>query len=232
MADAAVRFLRGGAPRLFASPLYVDAVEISSGRYQGRRFPTLYVVTTTGYVYAVSAVESGNVPPGSILWRTRLTSRPCSGGTMGNLSTPIIDLPRHRLYVTSCDDAMQWQAHALDIRSGVEIAGWPVTLDHRALNASGVNRNGSTQYGEQNEHTQRGALNLSPDDSRLYVAFGLDDASGWLAAIDTNTHRVASAFSTTAVTSEIRGGCGPPGGLPSTHRAPSILPREPVPLRC
>jgi hypothetical protein len=199
-------------PRLFASPLYVDAVQIAGGRYQGRKFSVLYVVTATGYAYAVSAAESGDVRPGSILWSTRLTSKPCGGGTMGNLSTPIIDLPRHRLYVTSCDDALQWQAHALDIRSGAAIAGWPVTLDHRALNVPGVNRNGSTQYGEKNEHTQRGALNLSPDGSRLYVAFGLDDASGWLVAVDTNTHQVASAFSTTAVTAEIQGGMWASGG--------------------
>jgi len=201
-----------GVPaRLFASPLYVDAVEISAGRYHDRRFPTLYVATTTGYVYAVSAFDLGDVTAGSILWRSQLTHKPCGGGTMGNLSTPIIDLKNRRLYVTSCDDEMQWQAHALDIRNGEEIAGWPVTMDHGALNAMGINRNGATRYGEKNEHTQRGALNLSSDGSRLYVAFGLDDASGWLVAVDTTLHKVVSAFSTTAVTSEIQGGMGASG---------------------
>jgi len=214
-------YYEGVPPRLFASPLYVDAVTISVGRYQGRTFPALYAVTTTGYVYAVSAFEAGNTPPGSILWRTRLTSKPCDEGTMGNLSTPIIDLPKQRLYVTSCANEGEWQAHALDIRNGEEVAGWSVDLGHEALNAPGINRNGSTQFSEKDGHTQRGALNLSPDGSRLYVSFGLDNSSGWLVAVDTNRARVATAFSTTAVTSEIQGGMWASGG-PSVDKAGNV----------
>jgi len=87
-------YFEGVPPRLFASPLYVDAVAISSGHYGGGTFPALYAVTTTGYVYAVSAFAANKTPPGAILWRTRMTGKPCSNGTMGNLSTPMIDLQK------------------------------------------------------------------------------------------------------------------------------------------
>jgi mono/diheme cytochrome c family protein len=210
-------YFEGVPPRLFASPLYVNSVGISAGRHKGGTFPALYVVTSTGYVYAVNAFEVQKTPPGTILWRTRLTAKPCSNGTMGNLSTPIIDIQKQRLYVTSCDDDARWQAHAVDIRNGDEVPGWPVDLGHEALNASGINRNGETQFSEKDGHTQRGALNLSPDGSRLYVTFGLDHSSGWLVAVDTKLRKVATAFSTTAVTSEIQGGMWASGG-PSVDR--------------
>lgn len=210
-------YFEGVPPRLFASPLYVDAVKITSGQYRGGTYRVLYAVTTTGYVYAISAFEAGDTLPGAILWRTRLTGKPCDEGTMGNLSTPVIDLRKQRLYMTSCTDAGQWQSHALDIRSGAELGGWPVNIDHDALNASGINRNGSTQFSEKDGHIQRGALNLSPDGSRLYVSFGLDNSSGWIVAVDTTRARVATAFSTTAVTSEIQGGMWASGG-PSVDR--------------
>ena len=205
-------YFEGVAPRLFAAPLYMNAVNISAGRYEGRVFPALYVVTSTGYAYAISALDVGTTLAGSVLWRTRLTEKPCSGGTMGNLSTPIIDRRQQRLYVTSCDDSAQWQVHALDVRSGKELIGWPIEIGHEALNAPGINRNGSTQFSEKDGHTQRGALNLSPDRTRLYVSFGLDKSSGWIVAVDTIRQRVATAFSATAATSEIQGGMWSSGG--------------------
>ena len=190
-------YFEGVPPRLFASPLYVDRVEISVGPYRGRTFPALFVVTSTGFVYSISAFKSDTTPPGTILWRTRLTDKPCDEGETGNLSTPIIDLKKERIYVTSCGGEGQWQVHAIDIRSGDEVHGWPVELGHEALNAPGINRNGTTQFSEKDGHTQRGALNLSPDGARLYVSFGLDSSSGWLVAVDTNRPRVATAFSST-----------------------------------
>ncbi len=205
-------YFEGVPPRLFASPLYVDRVEISVGPYRGRTFPALFVVTSTGFVYSISAFKSDTTPPGAILWRTRLTDKPCDEGETGNLSTPIIDLKKERIYVTSCGGEGQWQVHAIDIRSGDELHGWPVELGHEALNAPGINRNGTTQFSEKDGHTQRGALNLSPDGARLYVSFGLDSSSGWLVAVDTNRPRVATAFSSTPITSEIQGGMWASGG--------------------
>lgn len=205
-------YFEGVPPRLFASPLYVDRVEISGGPYRGRTFPALFVVTSTGFAYSITAFESDKTPPGTILWRTRLTDKPCDEGETGNLSTPIIDLKKERIYVTSCGGEGQWQVHALDIRNGDELHGWPVELGHDALNAPGINRNGTTQFSEKDGHTQRGALNLSPDGERLYVSFGLDNSSGWLVAVDTSRPGVATAFSSTAITSEIQGGMWASGG--------------------
>jgi mono/diheme cytochrome c family protein len=205
-------YFEGIPPRLFASPLYVDGVEISSGPYRGHTFPALFVVTSTGFIYSISAFKSDSTPAGTILWRRRLTDKPCDAGETGNLSTPIIDLKNQRIYVTSCGGEGQWKVHAIDIRSGDELEGWPVELGHEALNAPGINRNGTTQFSEKDGHTQRGALNLSLDGTRLYVSFGLDASSGWLVALDTNVPRVATAFSSTPTTGEIQGGMWASGG--------------------
>ena len=214
-------YFEGVPPRIFASPLYVDKVEISVGPYRGHTFPALFVVTTTGFVYSISAFERDATPPGTILWRTRLTDKPCDEGETGNLSTPIIDLKKERIYVTSCSGegqagrhevAERWEVHAIDIRSGDEFHGWPVEFGEAALNVPGINRNGTTQFSEKDGHTQRGALNLSPDGARLYVSFGLDNSSGWLVAVDTSRPRVATAFSSTPITGEIQGGMWASGG--------------------
>lgn len=204
-------YFNGTPPRLFAVPLYADEVQIAAGPYAGRTFPALYVVTTTGFSYALSAAEAGGTLPGSVLWRKQLTSKPCYEGTMGNLATPVIHLKEHTLYVASCDDDAHWQVHALDIRSGDELPGWPINIDQAALNAPGVNKNGIRRWDKKKPHTQRGALNLSPDGSRLYIAFG-PDPGGWIVAVDTVKARVASAFSSTAVDQEEQGGMWASGG--------------------
>lgn len=198
--------VNGFPPRLFATPLYVDDVEITIGRFAGRHFRTLIAVTSTGYAYAISAFAQGEVSPGTILWRAQLTSQPCVGGTWGNLATPIIDPDSKHLYVTSCVGDRFWQAHALELGSGKPVAGWPVALDDRALNRPGVNTNGVTRFPAELLHIQRGALALSPDASRLYVTFGVNAEVGWLVALDTRAGQVASAFSATARSNEKQGG--------------------------
>jgi outer membrane protein assembly factor BamB len=194
-------------PRLYATLLYVDDVKISSGQYQGRSFSVLYAVTDTGYTYAVNAFAAGNTPPGTILWRKQLTDKP---EFCGNLSTPIIDPRQHRIYVTGCE-ARTWSVHALDIRNGEEVNGWPVAIAPAAVNTPGINRNGTTQF-PSTPPIQRGALNLSPDASRLYVAFGGARYSGWIIAVDTIAARVATAFSATPKTEEYQGGMWASGG--------------------
>src|SRR5580698_9636349 len=85
-------YFEGIPPRLYASPLYVDRVQLMAGRYRGQTLSVLFAATSTGYAYAINAFEAAGISPATILWRTRLTSNPCGSGTLGNLSTPVIDL--------------------------------------------------------------------------------------------------------------------------------------------
>lgn len=199
-------FDRSGAtpPRLFATPLYVADVPAAGA--------VIYAATSTGFVYALRAQASPAAPAGSMLWRQQLTPQPCRRGSLGILGTPVIDRSRQRLYVSYCDEESLWNLAALDIRTGAIVRGWPVRLGAEAINAPGINRNGSNQFPAVLAHLQRSALNLSADGARLYVSFGGEPTSGWLVAVDTNAGRVASAFSATARTEEGVGGMWAAGG--------------------
>jgi hypothetical protein len=207
----------GTPPRAFAAPLYKHTVKMTAGEYRGKTFATAYLSTTTGYAYAISTAPSGKVPAGTILWRARLTETPCNKGMMGNYSTPIIDPRTNRLYVTSCSSETGknlFSAHALDIRSGQGLSGWPIDISKTMMEQSSLNRNGTRtwRYGLPGHRwVQRSALNLSADGSRLYVAFGAD-AVGWMVVVDTTAKKVASAFSATPNDEQDGGGMWASGG--------------------
>lgn len=208
----------GQAPRLYASPLYVDQVRLAAGEYQGATFPVVIAATNTGFVYAINAFLTRDVPPGTILWRTRLGApcrlqpAPLDGIPTGVLATPVIDLERKRIYVTHCDPDQRWQAYALDLGSGGVLPGWPVAMDEATLNA--VNRNAGPPVAPTRRfdfRVQRGALNLSPDGTWLYVTFG-ETETGWIVALDTVKARVASAFASQAIPHRGSGGIWGAGG--------------------
>jgi type 1 glutamine amidotransferase/cytochrome c5 len=209
----------GQPPRLYASPLFIDRVTLSSGEHKGGTFAVVFAATNTGFVYAINAFRSGRVEPGTILWRTRLGApcrlqpAPLDGIPTGVLSTPVIDAARKRLYVTSCEPDQRWQAFALDLASGALLPGWPVRLDEATFNA--VNRNaGPAPVAPTRRHdfrVQRGALNLSPDARMLYVTFG-ETETGWIVAVDTANAKVSSAFAAAAVPHRGSGGIWGAGG--------------------
>jgi hypothetical protein len=209
----------GQPPRLYASPVYADRVKISAGPHQDETFSTIFAASNNGYAYAINAAKAGDVAPGRILWRTRL-GKPCrlqpaplDAVPTGVLSTPVIDVARGRLYLTSCDPEKKWQAYALDIGSGKVLPGWPVQLDEARFNA--VNRNaGPVPVAPTRRfdfRVQRGALNLSPDGSRLYVTFG-ETETGWLVSVDTRKARVDGAFAAVAMPHRGSGGIWGAGG--------------------
>lgn len=197
-------------PRLFATPLYLSSVRITGGQYRGKTVSAVYAVTSTGYAYAISTEASGSVPPGTILWKTRLTENPCGKGESGNLSTPIIDVAKKRIYITSCQAENDWQVHALDIGSGAHLPNWPLPISAEVIDGQGLNVNGTRKIANKLLR-QRGALALSPDGARLYLSFG-PYPGGWLIAIDTKQPRIGSAFSATAVDEEDQGGMWASGG--------------------
>lgn len=208
----------GQPPRLYGSPLYVDQVRLEGGEHAGSTFPVVIAASNAGFVYAISAFRTRGVPPGTLLWRTRLGApcrlqpAPLDGVPTGVLSTPVIDAERRRVYVTHCDPTNRWQAYALDLGSGKLIAGWPVRLDEATLNA--VNRNAGPSVAPTRRfdfRVQRGALNLSPDGRWLHVAFG-ETETGWIVAVDTEGARVSSAFASQAMPHRGGGGIWGAGG--------------------
>lgn len=209
----------GQPPRLYASPLYVDRVAITQGPFRGGEFATVFAASNNGHVYAINAKRNGDVAAGRILWRRRL-GEPCKlqpapldGVPTGILSTPVINVARGRLYVTHCDPDKHWQAYALDIGNGEVLPGWPVRLDEAIFND--LNANAGPQRVPPKRkfdfRVQRGALNLSPDGSMLYVVFG-ETETGWIAAVDTDEAKVASAFAAVAMPHRGSGGIWGAGG--------------------
>ena len=200
----------GFPPRLYASPLYVDQLKTASATHR-----VVFAATSNEFVYAVDAAA------GAILWRTQL-GKPCKlepnlldGIPTGVLATPVIDRQRARLYVTSCEPTKRWQALALNLADGKVLTGWPVSLNEATLRAQGMNRNagsdGDTRERRFDYTLQRGALNLSPDGSKLYVTFG-DTAAGLLISVDTRTPKVTSTFASVASPHRRTGGIWGPGG--------------------
>jgi hypothetical protein len=81
---------------------------------------TLYVATTTGRIYAVSEA-------GFVRWRVELGQLPNTCAQLdgyGVVGTPVIDPATKTLYAA---DGLG-RLHALDLATGVEREGWPVTL--------------------------------------------------------------------------------------------------------
>ena len=94
-------------PHIYASPLYVDKVQITGGPYAGSNVGAVFTATSTGFVYAIKAFDTAlvaKIAPGTILWHTSLgqpTPTIDGGVTVGVLGTPAIDLSTNRLYVAA-----------------------------------------------------------------------------------------------------------------------------------
>ena len=207
----------GQPPRLYASPLYMEKVGITTGAHRGSVSSVVFAATSSADVYAIAA--GGGVAPGTILWKTRLGDAcrlkpaPLDGVPTGVLSTPVIDALRGRLYVASCDEKHRWQTFALDIGSGAVLPGWPLTLSEDLLNEVNANA-GPVRMPPTRRHdfrVQRGALNLSHLGRYLHVVFG-ETETGWIASIDTQVPRMKSAFAVSAMPHRGSGGIWGAGG--------------------
>jgi mono/diheme cytochrome c family protein len=222
-------WVEGRPPRLYATPLYLDEVQVAAGSFPATRGSVIFAATSNGYVYAINAFATAQAPAGAILWRTslvRLTKPTFDGINIGVISTPVIDPVKRILYVTSCASAESWQVFALDVGSGRMLPGWPVTIDAAALAVPGINRNAPAETAPATRRAlfgiQRGALNLSPDGSRLYVPFG-ETLTGWLVSVETGaTPRIASAFAAVRQPHRTAGGIWGAGG-------PAVLPFSDAP---
>ena len=179
---------------------------VQSPSFQGKTLGVVFAATSGGTIYAIASQDTNGpsgVAPGTILWKTHLGNPYSSvdGNAMGCLSTPIIDLKSNRIYVTGqVTDYLlpqsdpnhggnNFEVFALNLNDGSLISGFPRVFTQSLLNSLNQNKlnGGNTVVFNETGGDQRGALNLSPDGSTLYVDFACYNASnpGWMTTVAT-----------------------------------------------
>jgi hypothetical protein len=209
---------------VYAQPLYVAGVSIPGKGSTN----VVYIATENDTVYAFDADLPG--PP---LWRASLLD----GGSpvtsaeagcdqivpqIGITSTPVIDPATGTLYAVAMTRRGQpgparyaQQLHALDIATGAEKFGGPVTIAGSVPGTGAGSAHGQVAF-DAFLHLNRPGLALSR--GAVYIAFGSHcDAGnyhGWLFAYDAAHLRLRAAFNTTPNGSE--------GSIWQTGDAPAI----------
>jgi len=165
----------------YAQPLY-----ISNLRINGASHNVVFVATEMASVYAFDADNFGD---GSPLWKTSLLQTgevPQPGGNpkpaQGLTSTPVIDTGSGTMYLVSAQVAsgvFSFRLHAIDITTGQERAGSPVTIHASVPGTNSESVNGVITL--NNSCLQRTALLLS----RGTLFFGFSACpTGWLLSYD------------------------------------------------
>jgi hypothetical protein len=191
---------------VFAQPLYVSGLSIPDA---GKR-NVLFVATMHNSIYAFDA---DRVSAPVMLWQANLgTAVPAPllfgrygdiGGEVGILGTPVVDLQRGVMYVVSDniqDAAPAFNLHALDLATGAERLGGPVTITGSVSGqGSAATRDGMIVF-DAMQHIQRPGLLLA--NGAVYVCFGShQDQSpyhGWIISYDASdlTRQVGLYIST------------------------------------
>jgi hypothetical protein len=213
---------------VYAQPLYISGVTIN-----GTRRNVLYVVTMNDKVYAFDA-DGGSTSP---FWTAdftnpaqRVTAVPvldiASGGNIwGNVgieSTPVIDRGAETIYVvarTKENGAYLQRLHALDITTGLERPGSPVTITGSVTGTaldSTVESSGQLITFNPKMEQQRAALALS--NGVVLVAWcGHEDKPpyhGWIMGFNSTTLARVGIFAVTRDVYE--------GGIWQGGRAPTL----------
>jgi uncharacterized protein YjdB len=176
---------------VYGSPLILSNVKINGATHN-----VLHVATERDTVYAFDADNYGSGAP---LWQKSLLQNgetPLPGVTIepyqGVTSTPVIDPSTGTLYVVSTQTSSSggtFRLHALDVATGAEKFGGPVTIT-----ASVAATNSAAVNGVQTLDTscvQRAALLLA--NGNVYIGFG-DCHTGWLLAYNASTLRQVGVF--------------------------------------
>lgn len=177
--------------QIYAQILYAGSLQIPG---MGTR-NVLFVATMHNSIYAFDA-DATATP--MVLWHTNLgPSVPSAllfgpygdiGGEVGILSTPVIDLQRGVIYAVS-DNLVNGKAvfniHALDLITGKEKLGGPVTISGSVRGTGSASSNGTVPFDPQ-QHIQRPGLLLA--NGAVYVTFGshgdVSPFHGWMMSYD------------------------------------------------
>ncbi len=191
---------------VFAQPLHVSSLSIAGAGTHN----VLFVATMHNSVYAFDA-ESGYT-----YWTTNLGpsvptnaySYPDQNYTytdiipeIGILGTPAIDLPSNTIFVVADifqNNQYSYVLHALDLSSGQEKSGSPVTIQG-SVSGSGAASDDNVLLFDASLHLQRPGLLVS--NGRLFIAFGshgdVGNFHGWIMNYDISTLKQTWVFSTT-----------------------------------
>ncbi|AGA24482.1 PQQ-binding-like beta-propeller repeat protein [Singulisphaera acidiphila] len=194
---------------IYAQPLYDTGVLINRTLHD-----VVYVATTHGSIYAFDATNNLG-PNAGPLWATSLID-PANGVTtvtgadlnttnfteLGIVGTPVIDKASGTLYVdvmskvnTTSAPIIQHKLHALDITTGKEKFGGPVTIQ---ATVPGTADGGDTVSFNAAKQLQRSALLLN--NGVVYVAFASFDRlpyHGWLMAYNASNLQQVGVFCVT-----------------------------------
>lgn len=174
--------------QVYAQPLVVPGIPITSGPFAGTTHDVVYVATQANTVYAIDASL------GTILLSTNLGApvpSPLGCGNnappVGITGTPAIDLSTRALYVISYVNGTPpiYQLHALSLSSLADTAGSPVTVA-----ASHVLTDGTTLNFDATHQRQRpGLLDLNNHIYAGFSAFCETDtkARGWVLGWEAST---------------------------------------------
>ncbi len=179
---------------IFAQPLYVANVNIPNLGYRN----VVYVATNEDMVYAFDANGKSAGP----IWQTNLlntsageTTVPCADlpadmceefPTIGIIGTPVIDPTTGTLYVDALSEingTLYQKLHALDITTGAEKFGGPVTVQG-SVPGTGQGTDGTSVAFQTLYELQRPGLLLA--NGNVYVGFAsygdVGPYHGWLFA--------------------------------------------------
>lgn len=214
---------------IYAQPLVVPNVLI-----KGKRYHVVYVATENDSVYAFDADQTKDVPP---LWHTSFLHPPSVTAVpsselykkypnlditpqVGITGTPVIDLYMGILYLvafTKENGQYVQRLHALDISSGGERRGSPVTIQASVPGKGYDNVNGSVSFTAKTANQRAGLLLLN---HIIYIAWGAfgdtDPYHGWVMGYNSMTLQKVdtSVFNVTAD--------GQEGGIWMGGTAPSV----------
>jgi len=176
---------------VYGSPLILSNLTINGATHN-----VLYVATEHDSVYAFDADTCGGGTP---LWQVSLLQSgetPITNGPIqpyeGVTSTPVIDANTGTLYVVSAQTSSSgstFRLNALDVTTGAQKFGGPVTID-----ASVAATNSAAVNGVQTLNTsciQRAALLLA--NGNVYIGFG-GCHTGWLLAYSASSLKQVGVF--------------------------------------
>ncbi len=209
--------------RVFGQPLYVPNLSIGGGTHN-----VVFIATEHDSIYAYDADGLVTRP----LWTANLAALGCPAGyactsvpasdnstsdlvpEVGITGTPVIDSSTGTLYavaktkeVVSNQTNYVYRLHALDITSGVERAGSPVTIQGQVAGTGTPNSNGNLVFSPLYS-LQRAALLLV--NNGIYIGFGswgdVDLWHGWIFGYAKSSLQQSGVFSTTPNGTEGHGG--------------------------